>query len=165
MKTCFAVVSKEHDSAYGLWFPDLAGCFSAAEREEDILSNAIEALLLHLEDEEHPHARQVHEIASDPFVAQELALGSYLVAVPLVTAKNRSVRVNLSLDKGIVDAIDAAARLRGLSRSGFWLKLRKMKSEAVENFYMKFLEILRVFCLTPILSMCAFPNPKFIETV
>jgi len=39
--------------------------------------------------------------------------------VPLVTAKNRSVRVNLSLDTGLVDAIDAAARLRGLSRSGF----------------------------------------------
>lgn len=119
MKTYFAVVSKERDSAYGLWFPDVEGCFSAAERDADIMSNAIEALLLHLEDGVHPHARQVHEIASDPLVAQDLASGSYLIAVPLVTAKNRSVRVNLSLDKGIVDAIDAAARLRGLSRSGF----------------------------------------------
>ncbi len=119
MKTYFAVVGKEHDSAYGLWFPDVEGCFAAAEREEDILSNAIEALLLHLEDGDHPPARQVHEVASDPLVAQDLASGSYLIAVPLVTAKNRSVRVNLSLDKGIVDAIDAAARLRGLSRSGF----------------------------------------------
>ena len=53
----------------------------------------------------------------------------------------------------------------GCLDQGFWPKLRKMKSEAVENFYMKFLEILRVFCLTPILSMCAFPKPKFIETV
>ena len=88
-------------------------------REEDIISNAIEALLLQLEDEEQPHARQVHEIASDPSVAQELASGSYLIAVPLVTAKNRSVRVNLSLDKGIVDAIDDAAQMRGLSRSSF----------------------------------------------
>lgn len=119
MKTYFAVVSKENDSAYGMWFPDVEGCFSAADCEEDILSNAVEALLLHLEDQEHPLSRQVNEIASDPLVAQDLASGSYLVAVPLVTAKNRSVRVNLSLDKGIVDAIDAAARLRGLSRSGF----------------------------------------------
>ena len=119
MKTYFAVVSKERDSAYGLWFPDVEGCFSAADRETDILSNAIEALLLHLEDDEHPHAREVHEIASAPLVAQDLASGSYLIAVPFLTAKNRSVRVNLSLDKGIVDAIDAAARLRGLSRSGF----------------------------------------------
>ena len=72
-----------------------------------------------LEDKEQPHARQVHEIASDPSVAQELASGAYLIAVPLVTAKNRSVRVNLSLDKGIVEAIDAAAQVRGLSRSSF----------------------------------------------
>ena len=119
MKTYFAVVSKERDTAYGLWFPDVEGCFSAAEREADIISNAIEALLLHLEDRVHPHEQQVQKIASDPLVAQDLASGSYLVAMPLVTAKNRCIRVNLSLDKGIVDAIDAAARLRGLSRSGF----------------------------------------------
>tara|TARA_Y100000385_G_scaffold204476_1_gene211811 strand:+ start:238 stop:558 length:321 start_codon:yes stop_codon:yes gene_type:complete len=49
MNTYFSVVNKEHDSAYGLWFPDVEGCFSAADREEDIISNAIEALLLHLE--------------------------------------------------------------------------------------------------------------------
>ena len=66
MKTYFALANKDPDSAYGLWFPDLEGCFSAADREEDIISNAIEALLLHLEDEEQPQARQVHEIASDP---------------------------------------------------------------------------------------------------
>jgi predicted RNase H-like HicB family nuclease len=56
MKTYFAVVSKECDSSYVLWFPDVEGCFAAAEREEDILSNAIEALLLHLEDGDHPLA-------------------------------------------------------------------------------------------------------------
>ena len=61
----------------------------------------------------------MHEVASDPTVAQGLSSGTYLITVPLVTAKNHSVRVNLSLDKGIVDAIDAAARMRGLSRSGF----------------------------------------------
>ena len=119
MKTYFAVVDKDHSSAYGLWFPDVPGCFSASDREEDIVKNAIEALLLHLEGEEHPAARQVYEVACDPEVAQELASGSYLISVPLVTAKHRSVRVNLSLDKGIVEAIDDAAQVRGLSRSAF----------------------------------------------
>jgi uncharacterized protein (DUF1778 family) len=41
------------------------------------------------------------------------------MAVPLVTSRHKSVRVNLSLDKGVVDAIDAAADLRGLTRSAF----------------------------------------------
>jgi predicted RNase H-like HicB family nuclease len=119
MKTYFAVVDKEPDSAYGMWFPDVPGCFSAADDESDILKNAIEALLLHLEDQEHPAARQVHEVARDQDFAEALARGAYLLAVPLVTAKSRAVRVNISLDKGMVDAIDAAAELRGLSRSAF----------------------------------------------
>lgn len=119
MKTYFAVVDKEPDSAYGMWFPDVPGCFSAADDEADIMKNAIEALLLHLEGQPHPAARQVHEVARDPEVAEALARGAYLLAVPLVTAKSRAVRVNLSLDKGMVDAIDAAAELRGLSRSAF----------------------------------------------
>ena len=54
-----------------------------------------------------------------PIGTAHTACGSYFLAVPLVTAKSRAVRVNLSLDKGIVDAIDAAAELRGLSRSAF----------------------------------------------
>jgi predicted RNase H-like HicB family nuclease len=118
-KTYFAVADKDHCGAYGLWFPDVPGCFSASDREEDIVKNAMEALLLHLEGEEHPAARQVYEVACDPAVAQKLASGSYLISVPLVTAKHRSVRVNLSLDKGIVEAIDDAAQVRGLSRSAF----------------------------------------------
>lgn len=119
MKTYFAVVDKEPGSAYGMWFPDVPGCFSASDNEADILKNAIEALLLHLEDQPQPDARQVYEVARDPEVAEALAQGAYLLAVPLVTAKSRSVRINVSLDKGIVDAIDAAAELRGLSRSAF----------------------------------------------
>ena len=119
MKTYFAVVDKDQNSAYGMWFPDVPGCFWASDREEETVKNAIEALLLHLEGEEHPAARQVYEVACDPAVAQELASGSYLISIPLVTTKHRSVRVNLSLDKGIVEAIDNAAQLRGLSSSAF----------------------------------------------
>lgn len=119
MKTYLAVVDKEADSAYGLWFPDVPGCFSAADDEDDILKNAIEALLLHLEDQPRPDARPVHEVARDPEVAKALAAGAYLLAVPLVTAKNRVVRVNVSLDKGTVEAIDAAAEQRGMTRSAF----------------------------------------------
>ena len=66
----------------GLCFPDVEGCFSEADREEDIIRNAIKALLLYLDDEEQSHSHQVHEIASKPSVAQELASGSYLIAVP-----------------------------------------------------------------------------------
>jgi len=87
MKTYFAVVDKEPDSASGMWFPDVTGCFSAADDEADIMKNAIEALLLHLEDQAQPAARQVHEVARHPEVAEALARGAYLLAVLLVTAR------------------------------------------------------------------------------
>ncbi len=36
-KTYFAVADKDRSSAYGLWFPDVPGCFSASDRGEDIV--------------------------------------------------------------------------------------------------------------------------------
>jgi predicted RNase H-like HicB family nuclease len=41
-----AIMHKEDDSAYGVHFPDLPGCFSAADRLEDVFANATEALAL-----------------------------------------------------------------------------------------------------------------------
>ncbi len=119
MKTYIAVIDKDAGSAFGAWFPDVPGCFSAADDENAILRNAVEALNLHLEGAEHPSARGVGIVAHDPDVAEALRNGAYLLAVPLVTKQNRQVRVNLSLDKGTLDAIDAAASQRGLTRSGF----------------------------------------------
>jgi metal-responsive CopG/Arc/MetJ family transcriptional regulator len=42
-----------------------------------------------------------------------------LFAVPLLADAGRTVRINISLDKGLVDQIDAAASTRGLTRSAF----------------------------------------------
>lgn len=119
MKTYIAVIDKDADSAFGAWFPDVPGCFSAADNENDILRNAVEALNLHLEGKEDPETRGVDTLAHDPDVAEALRAGAYLLAVPLITKQNRLVRVNLSLDKGTLDAIDGAAELRGFTRSGF----------------------------------------------
>lgn len=119
MQSYFAVVDKESDSAWGLWFPDVEGCFSAADEECDILKNALEALSLHLDGIEAPVGRSIDQISRDPDVAEALKAGAYLLAVPFVTLHHRSVRINLSLDAGIVSAIDAAAAMRGLTRSAF----------------------------------------------
>mgnify|MGYP001066445913 CR=1 FL=1 len=119
MQYYFAVVDKEPGSAFGVWFPDVPGCFSAADTEADIVKNAIEALNLHLEGSERPTASSVGEVSRRDDVSEALGAGAYLLAIPLVTSKKRSVRVNLSLDKGILDAIDAAADMRGLTRSAF----------------------------------------------
>lgn len=52
-------------------------------------------------------------------VADELAAGAFLVAVPHIANDHHVVRANISLDRGILDAIDKAASERSLTRSAF----------------------------------------------
>ena len=46
MTTYFAFVHKDEDSAYGIVFPDVPGCFSAGDTFEQAVRNAAEALRL-----------------------------------------------------------------------------------------------------------------------
>lgn len=117
MKTYIALVHKDADSAWGVSFPDLPGCFSAADTLDDVLPKACEALELWFEDQPQVEPRSMSEIRAE--VAGDLADGAVLMAVPFVTSAGKSVRVNLSLDRGILDAIDAAAAARRLTRSAF----------------------------------------------
>ena len=51
MKTYFAIVHKDEDSAVGVVFPDLPGCFSAGDTYDRAIANAHAALRLHAEAE------------------------------------------------------------------------------------------------------------------
>jgi len=117
MRYFYAVVHKDADSAYGVHFPDLPGCFSAADDLEDVLPNAIEAMELWLEDQPEPEPAGVAEIREK--AAADLAEGAFLIAVPRMTVAGKLARVNLSLDMGTLAAIDAAASARKLTRSAF----------------------------------------------
>ena len=86
MQAYIALVHKEQGSAWGVNFPDVPGCFSAADRREDILPSAIAALGLHLDGQDAPEARDVTEIAADPEFAEELQTGAFLMEVPYNTA-------------------------------------------------------------------------------
>jgi predicted RNase H-like HicB family nuclease len=44
-----AVIEKESDSAFGVWFPDVEGCFSAGETMEEAVVNAAGVLRQHTE--------------------------------------------------------------------------------------------------------------------
>jgi predicted RNase H-like HicB family nuclease len=51
MKTYFAIVHKDEDSAVGIVFPDLPGCFSAGDTYDEAIANAHEALRLYADAE------------------------------------------------------------------------------------------------------------------
>ncbi len=117
MQYFYAIVDKDEDSAFGVRFPDLPGCFSAAEAIEDVLPNACEALELWFEDGEAVTPQRLDRIRE--VAAKDIAAGAFIVAVPFIKRAGRQVRANISLDKGMLDAIDRAAAERSLTRSAF----------------------------------------------
>lgn len=118
MNYFYAVVHKDADSAFGVSFPDLPGCFSAADEVEQLVPNACEALDLWFEDAgEDVEPRSLDDIRA--LVAEDLAGGAFLVAVPHIRRTGRQVRANISLDRGMLEAIDKAAADRRLTRSAF----------------------------------------------
>jgi predicted RNase H-like HicB family nuclease len=118
MRQFYAIVHKDADSAYGVEFPDLPGCFSAADELEDVVPNAIEALSLWFEDRDNDVVPSPIE-AVRAAAADDLAAGAFLVMVPWIGRSNKPQRVNISLDGSMLAAIDSAAAMRRLTRSAF----------------------------------------------
>lgn len=118
-----ALVHKEPASDYGVSFPDLPGCVSAGSTAEEAIRNAADALAGHVglmkaDGEAVPPPRAIDAIRADPGLAEELR-GATVALVPLLENRGTRVRVNLSLDAGLLDAIDSEARRRGTTRSAF----------------------------------------------
>ena len=127
-----AVIEKEPDSAFGVWFPDVEGCFSAGDTLDEAVANAAAALRQHAEAIESagrrvPLVRPIDEVRLDKDVAESVESGAVLFAVPLLADAGRTVRLNISLDKALVDQIDTAASARGLTRSAFLAQAAREK--------------------------------------
>ena len=112
-----AVINKDPDSAYGIQFPEVPGCFSAADTFEDIVPNAVEALSLFFEDGEPRPPCGLEAVREQ--VAENIEEGAVLMMIPYVREGERVVQVNLRLEKGLLDMLDETARMRGMTRSAF----------------------------------------------
>jgi predicted RNase H-like HicB family nuclease len=121
--------------AYGVVIPDLPGCTSGGPTVDKALRNAVEAVTLWVEDaradgEKIPKPRPAEKLLNEPEVAAALAEGGVLAYVPLVLDAARPVKANLSLDAGLLNAIDEAAERRGLTRSAFLASAAREKIES-----------------------------------
>ncbi len=121
--------------AYGVVVPDLPGCTAAAATTDEALRRATEAVRLWAEDaladgEKLPKPRSAETLRADPEVATALAEGAALAIVPLVRDAGRPAKANLSLDAGLLAAIDEAAAARGLTRSAFLASAAREKIES-----------------------------------
>ena len=63
-------------------------------------------------------------------VAQAIAEGAALAIVPLLLDAGRPTKANLSIDAGLLTAIDEAAAAHGLTRSAFLASAAREKIES-----------------------------------
>ncbi len=113
-----AVLEKEPDSDFGIYFPDLPGCVTAGDDEDEALSNAEEVLQFHIDgliehDLPVPSSSAVRE---HPLARYPNALSIAMIRARL---PGRVRRINLTVYEHLLADIDAAAAARGDSRSGF----------------------------------------------
>jgi predicted RNase H-like HicB family nuclease len=118
-----AFVHKEPDSCYGVSFPDVPGCTSAGDTLDEALTNAVDALsghirLMEADGETTPQPSTLEAINADPEFVEDMK-GAIISAVPLVRDRGSTTRINVSLDLGLLEAIDGLAKQRSQTRSAF----------------------------------------------
>lgn len=112
-------VYAEEGCAYSATFPDIPGCFTAADELKGLQEAAQEAVEAHFGADADPipapstpEAWLNHEDYQD---------GGFwmMVDIDLNKIRSRAIRLNISLPEGLVQRIDATAQKRGQSRSAF----------------------------------------------
>lgn len=110
--------------AYGVVVPDMPGCTAMGDTIESALLNAADAMRDWAEEmvamgDRVPAPRRLDEVRLVAEVREALAGGASLATITLIRESGRPAKANLSIDAGVLAAIDEeAARLR-LTRSAF----------------------------------------------
>ena len=116
-----AVERGDDKRAFGVVVPDLPGCFSAGDTFAEALENAREAIELHLAGlldagEQVTAPSQVDKLVADPDL--EGFIWAF-VDVPAEALDNSVERVNVTIPRRVLHAIDQAAQRQHKSRSAF----------------------------------------------
>lgn len=98
-------------NGYSVFFPDLPGCTSAGATLQDAARNAEEALAAHIvlsaeHDDAIPGPSDIGNVPVDPEVEEAARL------LVRVERPGRALRLNVTLDEGLVAAIDQVASNR-----------------------------------------------------
>jgi len=107
----------EENGVFGISFPDFPGCISTASTLDEVIERGSLALTMHVEGMvEDGEALPVLRSASDIRTSPE-AEGAVIAAVPF-DRPGKSVRVQISMDEHLLEALDRAAKASGATRSG-----------------------------------------------
>jgi predicted RNase H-like HicB family nuclease len=134
VKTRYGAIIDGKRGAYGVVVPDLPGCTAMGKTIDEALANAAAAAttwatVARTDGVPIPKPRPIEKLRNDPEVIAEIAQGGTLAIVPLILDAGRAVKANLSLDAGLLEAIDEAAKAHGLTRSAFLTSAAREKIE------------------------------------
>lgn len=124
------------DGAIGVSFPDLPGCVAMGKNEDEALDQAAEALRSWVEAVTAnggvvPQPRTASELLKDEEVREALSDGAFFAQVLLVRDLGRPVKANMSIDSGVLAAIDATAGRIGITRSAL---VERMAKERLHDY-------------------------------
>ncbi|MER9436905.1 ribbon-helix-helix protein, CopG family [Mesorhizobium sp. M7A.F.Ca.US.011.01.1.1] len=120
------------DDVWGVRVPDLPGCHGGGASPEEAIADVTSAVREWVEARapKHPQlpvSRTVAQLLLDDEL--DTAAGESAVIIPVLIDSGRPVRANLSLDAGLLAAIDEEAGRRGLTRSAFIASAAREKIE------------------------------------
>src|SRR5271168_2729108 len=117
-----AYLHKDHDSDFGVSFPDFPGCVTAGKTLEEARRMAAEALALHIagmieDGDEVPAPSNLDALTNDPNMK-----GAVAVLVSVEPAPEKTVRINITARQSQLEAIDRLANKAGLTRSAYMVQ-------------------------------------------
>lgn len=126
------VIALIHEEAgsFGISFPDFPGCISTADTLDEAVQRGAQALAFHLEGmiddgEAIPQLRSLAVLKADPGFAEDFA-DAVVAAVP-IELPGKAVRVNITMDEHLLQAVDRAAAATGATRSGYLAEAARVK--------------------------------------
>lgn len=86
MTTRYIALIDGKAGAYGVSFPDAAGCAAMGKTMDEAMQNAVVSLAEWMADagEDRPRARSVEELRRDPEVIEQIKEGAEIAAIPLL---------------------------------------------------------------------------------
>jgi predicted RNase H-like HicB family nuclease len=105
-------------------FPDFPGCVTQGDTPQQAMENAVEALALHIEG-------MIEEGLDLPPSRVDEPLSGWVLEIPMqekpepvralihLEVPGETLRINITMDKALLERLDAAAGKEGTTRSGF----------------------------------------------
>lgn len=120
------------DDCWGVRIPDLPGCHGGGTTAEAAIADATSAArewAMHqiAKGRSFNPPRSIADVVADTDSDYGRNGPEVAVMIPLVLEHGRSIRANLSLDAGLLAAIDAEADRLGLTRSAFMAEAAREK--------------------------------------